>query len=319
MARLDDLGEKKVVSRILERLSADIEVGPGDDAAAIDMGLFYLVVSTDLVSTASHFPEGMTDRQLGWMMAAVNYSDIAAMGAEPLGLVMAMALPRALEVERVLAMVDGAEACSKSVGASLIGGDTKESAGIVLSGTAIGKVEKDGLLRRSGAREGDLLAVTGDLGIAAAGFFAIREGIRFPEGERALMEPVPRVREGRCLSQSGVVTSCVDISDGLAHSIHLLSDSSGVGFELDWDSIPIGKGVAAVARECGIQLEELVLHFGGDYQLLFTVAAEGMGALRNSLPETRVIGKVIGGRENVLSRQGKIVELENRGWEHFGR
>jgi len=318
MARLDDLGEKAIVSRILESLESGVAVGPGDDAAAIDMGSYYLVISTDIISKASHLPLGMTDWQIGWMVAAVNYSDIAAMGAEPLGLLLAMGLPRDLEDNRVMAMVQGADDCSRKMGASLLGGDTKEAAEIILTGTALGKVEKGGLLTRGGAAPGDLLAITGELGLAAAGFVSIREEIDCPEGRKALMEPWPRTKEGRTLSRSGHVTACIDISDGLAHSVHLLSTASGVAFELEWESIPVRWDVTQVAEISGIDIEELVLFFGGDYELLFTIAPDGLEDLKREIPDIRVIGRAVEGRENILTRQGKIVNLENRGWEHFG-
>lgn len=317
MARLDDLGEKAIVSRILESLESGVAVGPGDDAAAIDMGSFYLVVSTDLVSKVSHSPSGMTDWQIGWMAAAVNYSDIAAMGAEPLGLLLAMGLPREMDADRAMVMIQGANDCSRKMGASLLGGDTKEASEIILTGTALGKVEKEGLLTRSGAVPGDLLAVTGELGQAAAGFISIMEKIDCPRGIRALMEPWPRIVEGRSLSRSGHVTACIDISDGLAHSVHLLSGASGVAFELEWESIPMGRDVAEMAEISGVGLEELVLFFGGDYELLFTISPDGLEDLRREIPGIRVIGRAVDGRENILSRQGEIVNLENRGWEHF--
>lgn len=319
MSKLEDLGEKEVVSRILMRLESEVALGPGDDAAALDMGDFYLVISTDLVSVGSHSPEGMSDRQLGWMVAAVNFSDIAAMGAEPLGMVLAMALPRDLEVDRAMDMIEGADQCSRLVGASLLGGDTKEGSEVVLVGSALGKVEKGGILTRGGAQPGDLLAVSGEIGLAAAGFLAVGKGIDFPAGRKALMEPVPHIADGRILSRSGWVTSCVDISDGLAHSIHLISQSSRVFFEVDWESIPVGEGVVDIAKKEGVDLSELVLYFGGDYQLLFTLNPDGLEELRYLLPGMRIIGRALRDGENILTRGPEIQLLENRGWEHFGR
>ena len=317
MVRLEDLGEKEVVSRMISILNSDVAVGPGDDAACIDLGDSYLVVSTDLITGGSHSPQGMTDHQMGWMAAAVNLSDIAAMGARPLGVVMAMALPRDLEVERVMDMVRGAEESCLCAGTSLVGGDTKEGVEIVLTGTAVGIVEKERLLTRSGARPGDLLAVTGRFGLPSAGLLSIEKGINFAPGRTALMEPTPRTEAGRLLSLSGVVTSCIDVSDGLAHSVHLLSEASGVGFEVEWSAIPIGEGVEDLAEACSADLEELVLYFGGEYQLLFTIDPSAEEMIRAVLPEVKVIGKGMETTGNVLRRDREVVDLENLSLIHI--
>jgi len=318
MVRLEDMGEKEVVSRIISKLGSEVAVGPGDDAAAIEFDDGYLVVSTDLITVGSHSPRGMTARQMGWMAAAVNLSDIAAMGARPLGMLMAMALPRNLEVERVMEMLEGARECCHQAGTSIIGGDTKEGDEIVLTGTALGFVEREGLLRRSGARTGDILGVTGPMGLPAAGLLSIEWGMEMPSGRKALMEPTPMVREGRALSISGGVTSCIDISDGLAHSIHLLSQAGGVGFQVDWHSIPVGEGVTDVAKKTEKDLEDLILYFGGEYELLFTMDPGAVDSIREKIPCITPIGIVTEDRENIIRKDGEIFPLRNEGWEHFG-
>ncbi|MFP4169962.1 MAG: thiamine-phosphate kinase [Methanomassiliicoccales archaeon] len=317
MVELRDLGEREVVRRIVESVGPTSGIGPGDDAAAVPLGDQYLVVSTDLISGAGHMPEGMTHREMGWMVAAVNYSDIAAMGAEPLGLVMALALPPETELSALEGMMRGAEECSSWVGGGVLGGDTKESPHPVLTGTAVGLVDREGILLRSGAREGDLLAVTGYLGRAAAGMRALEADLDFPEGREALLTPRPRVREGRLLSAHGA-TSCMDVSDGLSSSVHQLSAASGVGFQVDWESLPVDRRVIEVIGECGASLEESVLHYGGDYQLLFTLPPSKRGEMEEALGDSiSIIGRA-GGSENLLRRGGEIFKMENRGYEHFG-
>jgi len=319
MARLSDLGEKRLVTKIIDYLDAEGSLGLGDDAAVLDMGDRYLVVSTDLISHGSHMPPAMTNWQMGWMVSAVNHSDIAAMGASPLGLVLAMALPAMTSVDSLMAMIRGGEDCCRSVGSALIGGDTKESDELVLAGTAVGEVSKGELLTRAGARPGDLLAVTGPLGKAAAGFHAIHMGIDYPNGKKALMEPIPRVREGRILASSGMVTSCMDISDGLASSVHQLSASSGVSFKLVRERVPMDPDAASLMRDSEMGLDEVALYYGGDYQLLFTFRPEGERALKEKLPEMAIIGSAKEVGENILCVGEENVPLLNRGYEHFGR
>ena len=126
--------KERFVRSLLQRLRGSAAVGPGDDAAAVDMGSHYLVISTDLITRTGHMPKGMTDRQTGWSVAAVNYSDIAAMGAEPIGIVVAFALPGSTQFHSLEEMMRGIDDCSRSVGAEVLGGDTKESPIEVITG-----------------------------------------------------------------------------------------------------------------------------------------------------------------------------------------
>ncbi len=318
MRTLGDMGEKEVVRRILMDIKSHAPVGPGDDAAAVDMGDYYLVISTDIISARTHLPQAMTNRQIGWMLAAVNYSDIAAMGARPIGIVVSLALPRDTKFASLKRIMKGVQECSNSVEAEVLGGDTKESTEMTLVGTAIGTVDKNKILLRKGARPGDHLVVTGSLGLAAAGYYALVNGLSCPLGVKALLEPNPRIKEGLALSSSGGVTSCMDISDGLASSIYQLSGMSGVSFEIDWDSLPVRKEVLQVARDCGVEPEELVLYYGGDYQLLFTVSPDRLQTLKSKLKSgISVIGKARRSTRNTLKKKGRVVILENRGFEHF--
>lgn len=318
MVKLSELGEREVVSRISSIVMSDAAIGPGDDAAAIGIDDDYLVASTDLIRRTTHMPHGMTDWQMGWMVAAVNLSDIAAMGARPLGLLLSMLLPGEVDLESVIRMVEGAQDCSRSVGASLIGGDTKEGEEIVLCGTALGRVARERILLRSGASPGDLLAVTGPMGLAAAGYLALQKGLEFEEGVKSLLQPMPRVAKGLSLSACGGVTSCIDISDGLASSVHQLSASSGVFFHVQLDAIPTHLGVKEISMRAGEDLKELLLYFGGDYELLFTLEPESLGRVRRELrDELWIIGEACEGGENLLITDNGVVELENRGYEHF--
>ncbi len=321
MSKLSEMGEKEAVRRILAEIAekeSSNAIGPGDDAAAVDMGFVYLVASTDMIAQSTHVLPGMTDWQIGWTVAAVNFSDVAAMGAKPIGLLVSMGLPKDTLSERLDEIIRGILDCCECAGGEMLGGDTKEAPELTLSGTALGTVTKKGILLRRGAKKGDLLAVTGSLGLAAAGYYSIKGSLDVKRAEKALLEPKPRVKEGMALSASGVVTSCMDISDGLASSVHALAEASKVTFELDYAAIPVDKEVIEVASRASMSPEELVLYYGGDYQLLFTLRPEGLSLLSSLLGSSfTVIGKVRGAGENVLIKDGKKMALENRGYEHF--
>ena len=295
MSKLSEMGEKEAVRRILAEIAekeSSNALGPGDDAAAVDMGFIYLVATTDLISQSTHVLPGMTDWQIGWTVAAVNFSDVAAMGAKPIGLLVSMGLPKEMPSEKLDEIIRGILDCCECAGGEMLGGDTKESPELSLSGTALGTVTKKGILLRKGAKKDDLLAVTGSLGLAAAGYYSIKNSLGMKRAEKTLLEPKPRVKEGMALSASGVVTSCMDISDGLASSIYTLGDASKVSFEVDYAAIPVDKEVIDVAGKVDVSPEELVLYYGGDYQLLFTLKPEGLSLLSSLLGNSfTVIGK----------------------------
>jgi thiamine-monophosphate kinase len=315
---LMDVGEKAAVEDLVKLAGSCGGIGPGDDAAAVDLGDRYLVITTDMIAKHTHVPEVMTAKQVGWTVAAVNYSDIAAMGAIPLCFVVSMGFPKETEISYVKDVARGIKECSEMVAADYVGGDTKECYEMALAGTAIGTVRKDGILLRSGARNGDLLAMTGSAGLAAAGFEDLTLDIKHPKARKALLEPVPRVKEASLLSASGFVTSCMDTSDGLAASIHELSRSSGVNFLLNWDSIPIPSDVYEISELRLLQVEDLVLYSGGDYQLLFTVKRESVEELHQMMgKDFTVIGEVREKGSNVIRRSGQLLPLENKGFEHF--
>ncbi|MCU0861697.1 MAG: thiamine-phosphate kinase [Methanomassiliicoccales archaeon] len=322
MSRLSEIGEKEAVRRIQELVAsrgATSNIGPGDDAAAVDLGVMYLVATTDILGQATHILPGMTYWQVGWTLAAVNFSDVAAMGAKPIGLLVSMGLPRDFASESLDEMLDGILDCCDHVKAELLGGDTKETKEVTLAGTALGTVGKKEILLRRGASVGDLLAVTGSVGMAAAGYHSLRKGLGVKAVEKAILEPQPHVQEGMALSSSHVVTSCMDVSDGLASSVHTLGGMSGVSFTLDYDEIPVDDEVLEVAGASGVDANELALYFGGDYQLLFTLRPQGLERLRSLLGDGfTVIGKAgPRGADNVIVRGRDIIRLENRGYEHF--
>ncbi|OPY31243.1 MAG: thiamine monophosphate kinase [Methanomassiliicoccales archaeon PtaU1.Bin124] len=318
MPRLRELGEKKMVELLLAKIGSTAGIGPGDDAAALPIGDRYLVVSTDLIAQRTHMPPCMSAYQKGWMAAAVNLSDIAAMGAEPLGVVMAYGLPRETDADDLLAMAQGVKDCCEGCSSEYLGGDTKEAPEIVIAGTSLGLVRKDGILRRCGARSGDKLALIGTIGHASAGFAELGQK-RFNAAARlAALQPMPRIKEGVMLSASGAVTSCMDTSDGLAMSVHELAKASGVGFRIDEGTLPYDGSVLEAAERLGMDHRELAIYGGGDYELLFTIDPAEVERLKGIMGrDMTIIGEATtDGAVTIFDGSGER-PLPRKGYEHF--
>ena len=320
MKTLGTLGERETIRLIEKIIKSDAIIGPGDDCAAIDLGDRFLLVTTDMMVTKAHIPKGMGPYDVGWSIVAVNLSDIAAMGGSPLGVVTAIGITRGHPIDFVEQMADGMNDCARRFNTSIVGGDTKEHDDLVLCGTAIGEVAKKEILLRRGAKAGDLIAVSGVLGRAGAGFMSFKKNLGLKEAEDALKRPWPRVKEGIALGKSGIVTSCMDISDGLSTSIFEMSRNSGMTYEVDYARIPKAKEVDMAFHDLERQ-KDLVLNFGDDFELLFTIKREEEENLLKLSKECgcpfTVIGKVTSGEENILIDGGKREKLENLGYEHF--
>lgn len=314
-----EITERALIARISKLLSksGNLILGAGeDDCAALDIGMEdYLLVTTDMLHRKTDFPETMTAWQIGWMSVAVNLSDIASKGAKPLGILMAMGIPRDTELDFIEEMMKGMNDCALSYGTQIIGGDTDSHDELTMAGTALGIVKKELLIRRKGAREGDLVCVTGNIGSAGGALLALNKKI--PAGEKilkALFEPVPRIKEGIALAGTRAVTSMMDMSDGLALSLHDLSKAGGVGFKIYEDRLPVLPEIKKLFR--GEELLEAVVYTGGDFELLFTVAKERLKDAKTACSLT-VIGEVI--KEGVfIEREGRLEELKAKGYEHFG-
>lgn len=316
---LQGIGERKAIELVRDILDSKTELGQNDDCAVLEFGKHHLLLTTDVVIEGRHFPKGTEGRTIGWLVAAVNLSDIAAMGGRPLGLVISCALPRKTDVSFLKGIARGMKECAMKHGTEVVGGDTKESRTLSLAGCALGVVQKDRTMFRKGAKPGDVLAVTGELGSAAAGYHSLKHG-KANESRRALkrlLKPSPLIEEGMMLSETGKVTSCIDLSDSLASCIHQLGEASGVGFEVEMDRIPVSKEVSRTGLEPG----DAALYFGGDYQLLITHKERDFSTLKKKLGKMGTsltqIGRAMRRGDKVLITQEGLEDLENRSYEHF--
>jgi thiamine-monophosphate kinase len=284
----------------------------GDDAASLLFRDTHLILTTDMLHRTSDFPQGATSRTIGWRSVAVSLSDLAAMGARPLGLLLALGDPH-LEEETIRGVMEGAIACCRSVGTSLVGGDIDRLDELTLVSTGIGEAKRP--VHRNGAQRGDLVCVTGVLGRtqAALSLFAAGELARANDFFCFL----PRVDWG--LKLAAHATSMIDISDGLAHSLHLLAHESRVGCSIEENLLPVipdlaralhSSGSYSEARLTEVNLTEACLFGGEDYELLFTLPESATEAIDPTVHYT-VIGRVTDGAVLIDGR-----ELPDRGYEH---
>lgn len=312
------MGEQALVRRLLEIFGEAGSTALGDDAAALRVGDRYLLLTTDVINEKTHVPPAATGEQVGWYAAAVNLSDIAAMGGEPFALLVSLSLPRDLDTSRLEGMAEGFLACASAHGAEVVGGDTKEGAEVSVCGTAAGWTRGTRVLRRTGAQPGDLVAVTGSLGRAAWGLSRLEEENDDEEALEAVLRPEPRIREGLILAENPSVTACMDISDGLAISLAQLSEAGGLSFEVTYANLPSDP---RVARLEDAPQREALLFSGGDFELLFTCRPAGWEDLREGLRaaegQATPIGRVRASGGNRLRVDGRVEVLETHGYEHF--
>ncbi len=262
-----------------------------DDCAILRVGDSYLVSSTDMVHASTDFPEGMSDWEAGWMSVAVTLSDIAAMGATPADILLAVGLD---DPSRLRAILDGAKTCCDTYGARFAGGDLDFHRELTLVSSGIGFTDHP--VRRAGAQVGDVIGIAGIPGRAQAaldGFTQYRE---------YLCTPRPRVEEGHALAGAGV-TSMMDVSDGLLLSLYDMLDANECGYEIESAKIPRMDDIPAAVSQ------SYALGGGGDFGLLFTCPPR---LLPLPVPDLSVIGRVIA--ERVVRVDGRTAALQ--GYQH---
>lgn len=313
--RLADLGEFGLIGRIRERFRApDGVTGIGDDCAVIPQRSGRdTLVSTDMLIEGTHFLRAdIPPYALGWKSAAVNISDIAAMGGSPTATFLSVALPAGLEAGWMEAFLRGYAELSERFGAALLGGDTTASPDrICINVAVLGECPSGSARLRSAAREGDLVCVTGCLGDSAAGLKAILEGVERDADVQALIDrhylPLPRVEEGLRLAATPGVHAMMDISDGIGSDLQHILEASGVGAEIDLPSLPLSPVLQRVCARLGWDAAALAAGGGEDYELLFTCTPEAEQAL--DVPHF-VIGE--------MTAQGGLRGLEGlSGFDHF--
>jgi thiamine-monophosphate kinase len=315
--------EFELIARYFKRGAPSGMLGVGDDCALLDVPAGQrLAVSTDMLLEGRHFFAGTDARALGHKALAVNLSDLAAMGAEPLGCLLGLALPQVDEAW-LAAFAEGFHAISGHYGCPLLGGDTtRSSSGIVLSVTVFGSVPPDRALRRDAACDGDDIWVSGALGAADIAYRLLdgqlpADASMLAATRAALERPTPRVELGAVLR--GVAHAAIDISDGLLQDLGHILAASGVGAELQYADLPVAPGLGGLHQA---PLDRAVMGGGDVYELCFTAPSAmrdrvKAAAVSIDVPVTR-IGRI---RAEpgllVLDGSGRPHPQPQGGFDHF--
>lgn len=301
----------------------ELEIGPGDDAAAIRIPPGEVVVlSTDMTVEGVHFlREWLTWEAIGYRATASALSDLAAMAARPLGVLLSLAVPPELDGRTLDELAGGVGACLRDVGAALVGGDLSRSPGpVVLDVGVIGAAERP--MTRTGALPGDELWVSGALGAAALAASSWKGGLEpDPGARRAFERPRPRIREARRLCEEATVHALIDLSDGLASDAAQIAAASGVRLVIETARVPLHAGLQSWA----VQEAALALAVGGgeDYELLAAIAPGSFpGAASRQESEAGVewvrVGTVAeGSGVEWLDAAGHPVQPPAAGFDHF--
>ena len=293
--QLSQLGEFGLLAELERR---GLVRGVENDAAVLRGGI---VVTQDALVEGVHFRREWTSwRDLGYKAAAVNLSDLAASGATAEALLVTLALPPESEVDAVLELYAGVA----ETGVPVVGGDTTRAGELSVSVTAVGRAER--VPGRTGARPGDVLAVSGPLGASAAGFLCLRHGVDSPL-VAAHRRPPFRLAEGRALAP--YARALLDVSDGLAADAGHIAARSGCRCVIELERVPVAEGVATLAERFGRDVYELACAFGEDYELLAAVPPERVP------PGFTVVGSCEPGEGVEIRRGGRAVSLT--GWDHF--
>ncbi|HEY6011156.1 MAG TPA: thiamine-phosphate kinase, partial [Nitrospirota bacterium] len=307
-------------------------IGIGDDAAVIRVSPDKrLLVTTDLLIEGVHFDLTYTDfYSLGWKSAAVNLSDIAAMGGIPRYCLTAIGISPSISVEQIADFYRGFNALLKKYSTALVGGDTCSSRkGFLVSVTALGEAEPLRLITRDNARPGDRVFVTGTLGDSAAGLEILKSRVK-GQGARGKgvakqlrdrhLRPMPRMEWGRKIARSGCANAMIDISDGLSSDLGHICEQSGVGAKIRLGDIPISRSLKLSAEQLKKPLLHYALSGGEDYELLFTVPEARLKRFVSlKIPATE-IGMITRGRKLLMGdTEGSKKPLQPEGYDHFAR
>lgn len=335
---LENIGEFGLIEHLKKHVilyHKESVKGIGDDGAVLNLGNHQAIVTTDILTEGIHFDLRYVPlKHLGYKAVAVNLSDIYAMNAKPTHITVSLAISSKFTLEAIEELYSGINLACKNYSVDLIGGDTTSSmSGLTISITAIGIAQPDEIVYRDGAKKGDLICVTGDLGAAYAGLQLLeREKQLFLENpniqpdleghdyvlERQL-KPEPRADIIRQMKELGFKpTSMIDISDGLASDILHICKASNCGCKIDAEKIPIDQGTWNVAQEFQISALTMALYGGEEYELLMTISQQDYEKAR-IISDIHVIGYITDTPHEyyLIDSKNELHPISAMGWDHF--
>ena len=323
------LGEHEIIELMRESFEVmpDVLIPFGDDVSAIPLAFSAedaAVLKTDMLVGKTDVPRAMSLWQAARKAVVMNVSDFAAKGVEPKAILVSLGLPRNLMRKDLEEIAKGLNAGAREFSAYIVGGDTGEASDLIISINLFGTTQRKGLILRSGAKVGDIVAVTGFFGKSAAGLKILLDGCDASHALRdvlvsAVCMPKARLKEGIALRCSGAVTSSIDSSDGLAWCLHELSLKSGVGFLIN--GLPVADEVRRFAEFNGFDPHDFALYGGEEYELVVTVNpknwVEAESAVEAVGGQLLPIGKTTRDKQVMLDVDGKKIEIKALGYEHF--
>lgn len=304
------MAEFSIIDTYFNRKNLDsVDLGVGDDSALLTPPPDHqLVICADTLVAGRHFPLDTSPHAIGWKCVAVNLSDIAAMGAQPHSILLALSLPQ-IDHAWLKEFSRGLYDCCDQFGVRLIGGDTTQSPHLTLSVTALGWIPNGLAVKRSGAQVGDLICVSGTVGDAA---FALQH-LGHPLQQR-LDYPTPRCELG--IQLKNLAHSMIDVSDGLAQDLGHILKASQVGARVSLDQLPIHEALHHLPKEKQYQY---ALAGGDDYELCFTISPQNYEMFLQNKPKipTTIIGKIIDNYALIFDKDGKDHHVQFNGYQHF--
>ncbi|MBP6191445.1 MAG: thiamine-phosphate kinase [Acinetobacter sp.] len=304
------MAEFSIIDTYFNRKNANsVDLGVGDDSALLTPPpQQQLVICADTSVAGRHFPLDTHPHAIGWKSVAVNLSDIAAMGAKPHSILLALSLPQ-IDHHWLKDFSQGLYDCCDQFGVSLIGGDTTQSPHLTITVTALGWIETGQAVTRAGAQVGDLICVSGTVGDAA---FALQH-MGHPLQKR-LDYPTPRCQLGQQLK--GLASSMIDVSDGLAQDLGHILKASGVGAVLQLDQLPVSSDIAKLEQE---KKWQLALAGGDDYELCFTISPQNYHLLAQQKLDVNltIIGQITKNLGLTFFQNGVDYSIQFHGYQHF--
>ncbi len=301
--KVSDIGEKGLIKYILANCKS---VTP-DDTAITPIANTNLISTCDMLIQSKHFPKNMSYFQMGFKAVTVNVSDLAAMGAAPLGFLLSIAIPKDFKADNFKQIINGVINACDYYNIPLIGGDTNEASEIIISGTALGLC--DAPLMKNTSKKGDLVVLTGDIGLASLGFNLEGDNIY----TKKALEPIARIKEGINIKEAGG-TSATDITDGLASELYEMKRDD-IGFMIYEDKLNVSEEFKSLASKLNLNYLDLLLHVGEDFELVFTIARKNLGNLNFKY---QVIGEVTDSKKvEITLNNSEIKEITSRGYDHL--